>query len=75
MTTEELLAHVDALEARIARLEAGLREAEQDMTCGVRIADDAHYCPNCNNSSYDARARIRAALAGSKGGGDETTSN
>ena len=53
------LAALEAQASRIAELEAGLRTAERDMTCRN---DDAHYCPNCDNSSFNARAKIRTLL-------------
>jgi hypothetical protein len=49
----------------VERLREALREAERDMTCGER--DDAHYCPNCDNTSFKAREAIRRALTGEQG--------
>lgn len=31
-------------------------------TC--RRDDDAHYCPNCDNTTYEAREQVRTALKG-----------
>ena len=51
---------------RIERLEAALEAAAAAMTC--RRDDDAHYCPNCDNSLYEARDKARAALSASHEG-------
>lgn len=45
---------------RIAELEAALKAAETAMTCGKH--DAAHYCPTCDNTLYNARAKIRAMI-------------
>jgi hypothetical protein len=54
------LAYIEALEQHVSELEEALRRADEAMTC--RRDDDAHYCPNCDNSLYEARDKIRAAL-------------
>jgi hypothetical protein len=56
----EASARIEALEQRVSELEEALRQADEAMTC--RRDDDAHYCPNCDNSLYEARGKIRAAL-------------
>ncbi len=48
---------------RAMAAEAALRGAERAMTCRLDT-DDAHYCPNCDQSSFNARAHIRNVLAG-----------
>jgi hypothetical protein len=56
----EALAYIETLEQHVSELEEALRRADEAMTC--RRDDDAHYCPNCDNSLYEARDKIRAAL-------------
>jgi hypothetical protein len=56
----ERAARIEALEQHVSALEEALRQADEAMTC--RRDDDAHYCPNCDNSLYEARGKIRAAL-------------
>lgn len=55
--------------AEIERLREALREAADAMTCGPDKHGDnpAHYCPNCDNTSFNARANIRALLGGDHG--------
>ena len=48
--------------------ERGLREALQAAADSMTCRDDAaHYCPNCDRSSYKARDDARAALARKEG--------
>jgi hypothetical protein len=51
-----------AMEAMIK----ALQQAESDMTCINE--GDAHYCPQCGNSSCNARDKIKAALKAARGG-------
>lgn len=47
--------------ALIEELTSALEQAAYAMTC--RRDDDAHYCPNCDSSLYEAREKARAALS------------
>jgi hypothetical protein len=53
----------DTIEALVEALE----RAADAMTC--RRDDNAHYCPNCDNSLYEARDNIRKALTRARNGG------
>lgn len=66
MTRDTQRAHViatvaEAQQQRIAQLEAALRMVDIGLTC--RDGDSAHYCPNCDNSTYRLREMVRTALA------------
>jgi uncharacterized Zn finger protein (UPF0148 family) len=41
-------------------LEEVIKQAACDLTCRE---DDTHFCPICDNSLYNAKVRIDAALA------------
>lgn len=51
------------LRAENERLRAGLRMAILGMTCRN---GDAHYCPNCDNTTFAAREAAGEALKGSR---------
>lgn len=59
--SELAAAEMSALRRENERLRDTLHTAERDLHC--RGQEDAHYCPNCGNGLWDARERIRAALA------------
>lgn len=54
-------------QATIEELVGALRKAEAAMTCR---GDDAHYCPNCDNTTFSAREEIRTILSRHKGEGE-----
>jgi len=56
-----------SLADEVVRLREALRKAERAMTCGR--GDDAHYCPNCDNTIFRPREEVRRALAGEQGDG------
>ena len=64
--SDALSAHLEAAQAEVERLREALGEAADAMTCGPDKHGDnpAHYCPNCDNTSFNARANIRALLGG-----------
>lgn len=55
---------LERLTSAIERKDAALRKLDEALTC--RRDDDAHYCPNCDNSLYSAREIARAALEPTK---------
>jgi hypothetical protein len=57
---EELLARIANLEADKRRLEEVIKQAACDLTCRE---NDTHFCPICDNSLYNAKVRIDAAIA------------
>ena len=58
---DEAAAALTSLSAQLGEAREVLEDAVAGMTC--RKDDDAHYCPNCDNTTYDARERARAFLA------------
>lgn len=48
------------LRAQLAQAKEGLRQAVKDMTCR---SNSSHYCPNCDNTTFDARVHAENALA------------
>lgn len=50
------------LQERCKSLEALVRDAEEEVTC--RRDDAACYCPNCDRSKFNIRARLRETLKG-----------
>ena len=51
------------LQERVKELEAVVRAADEAVTC--RGADGAAcYCPNCDRSMFNVRARLRETLKG-----------
>jgi hypothetical protein len=56
-------AHIEALLRVVDEGREALEQAAEDMTCR---GDGAHYCPNCDRSTFAARERARAYLATDK---------
>jgi hypothetical protein len=56
---------LSTLNEEVERLRTALLAAANAMTCGD---DDAHYCPNCDNSLWNDRSAALAALQSSRGG-------
>jgi hypothetical protein len=56
-------AHIDALLRVVDEGWEALEQAAEDMTCR---GDGAHYCPNCDRSTFAARERARAYLSTDK---------
>lgn len=48
-------------QAENAKLRKALERAELAMTCRN---GGAHYCPNCDNTTFNAREEVRTALTG-----------
>lgn len=54
---------VVSLRSRLREAEEALRQALDELTCGADDDQDgAHFCPRCDNSLFDAKARVKAAL-------------
>jgi hypothetical protein len=51
--------HIAEAQAENAKLREALERAELAMTCRN---GDAHYCPNCDNTTFNAREEVRTAL-------------
>ncbi len=49
---------------KVKTLVDALKVASEDLVCPS--PNDTHYCPNCDNSLYNAKAKIDAALAKSE---------
>ncbi len=60
------LVHRHAIATATKPLVDALKEASEDLTCSS--ANETHYCPNCDNSLYNAKAKIDAALEKMKEG-------
>lgn len=63
---KRVAAALTALIERRDELELALRLITEELTC-CEDNLDAHYCPNCDNSLYDALEMARAALGGRSG--------
>lgn len=46
-----------------SNLRSQLERIAEELICGVHSPDDAHYCPNCDNSLFGVRAKVRALIA------------
>jgi hypothetical protein len=64
-THREAAEALSTLNEEVERLRTALLAAANAMTCGD---DDAHYCPNCDNSLWNDRSAALAALQSSRGG-------
>lgn len=65
--TIEAVNSYDANRALIAELVEALDRVSIGLTCRAYDGqDNAHYCPNCDNTTFNLRAEVRAAITKAK---------
>lgn len=57
---DEIADEIARLKAQLTRAKEALKQTVKDMTCRNNAS---HYCPNCDNTTFDARVHVEHVLA------------